>query len=158
VGSKRDGAKEPADDAELREVLARAEKGDAEVLPKLRVLLASRADIWRSYGDLGTNLEQELIRLAAGDNLLLAESLTNKVKEMKQELAGAHPTQLARLLAQRAAVGWLETYYLDTLATQNPGLKGARAADLARRRKAADRRHLAAVKTLALVQRLMGKK
>jgi hypothetical protein len=142
----------------LREVLARAEKGDAEVLLRLRALLASRVDIWRCYGDLGANLEQELIRLAAGDNLLLRESLANKVKEMTQELAGSRPTQLARLLAQRAAVGWLEVYYLDTLAAQNPTLKGRRAAELTRRRKAADRRHLSAVKTLALVRRLLDKK
>jgi hypothetical protein len=85
---------EHADDIqELRDVLARAENGDAEVLPRLRALLAGQPGIWRRYADLGGNLEAELIRLACGDNLLLQESLVRQVGEMKDELAVHAPSR-----------------------------------------------------------------
>jgi hypothetical protein len=60
-----------------------------------------------------------------------------------------------RLLAQRTALSWLETHYLDTVGTQNPGLSGPRLKELLRRREVANRRYLAALQSLALVRRLL---
>jgi hypothetical protein len=148
---------EPADDAqELGEVLARAEKGDAEALPRLRALLAAHADIWRRYSDLGLNLRAELIRLAAGENLLLREALQRRLEDMQQELAGPRATPLMRLLAERAALCWLEVHYHDTRAAQSPRLSGRAADELARRRKAAHHRLLTAAKALGMVRKILG--
>jgi hypothetical protein len=150
-------ADDPADDAqELRDVLARAEKGDAEALPRLRSLLATHTEIWRRYSDLGKNLQSELVRLAAGENLLLREALQRRLEDMQQEMAGPRPSPLMRLLAERAALCWLEVHYHDTRAAQSPRLSGRPAAELARRRKVAHHRYLAALKALGQVRKMLG--
>jgi hypothetical protein len=123
-------------------------------LPELRALLATHSSVWRAYGDLGRALEEQLIRLAAGDDLLLQESLRREVEERRRELAGACPSPLECLLAERAAVGWLEAYYYDLLAAQNPGVTGAQERELRRRREAAHRRLLSAAKMLTLIRAL----
>jgi hypothetical protein len=141
----------------MRELLVRAEQGDASALPRLRVLLAGESEIWRRYADLGVHLESELVRLAAGANQLMRECLVRKLNELRKDLAGAQPTPLIGLLAKRVSLGWLEAHYLDTVAAQHPDLTGQRLTELLRRRQAADRRYLGALKTLATIKRLVGK-
>jgi hypothetical protein len=144
-------------DGELLDLLRRAEQGDREVLPRLRVVLDRAGGVWRSYADLGARLEGALIRTAAGDNLLLQESLRRALAEKKQELMGEEATPLERLLIERVALGWLETHYLDLLEAQACNLTKRQKAELRRRQDRASSRHLAAVKALAQVRRLLAK-
>src|SRR4051794_27872085 len=76
----------------LRELLERAQAGDQGCLPELRAVLAANSAVWREYGELGRALEEQLVRLAAGDDLLLQESLRRQVEERRRELAGACPS------------------------------------------------------------------
>src|SRR5262245_2362601 len=99
---------EPAEkgpDEELRRVVERARQGDASVLPELRRLLDGNAELWRRVGDLARHAEEGLIGLAAGDNLLLRESVQRKVAELKAELAPNSP--LERLLVERITACWV---------------------------------------------------
>jgi hypothetical protein len=120
-------------DSSLLELLRRAEQGDREVLPRLRVVLDQAGGVWRSYADLSAQLEGALIRTAAGENLLLQESLRRALAEKKQELMGEEATPLERLLIERVALGWLETHYLDLLEAQGSGLSSRQRAELRRR-------------------------
>ena len=83
-----------AGQAELARLLQRAEAGDRSVLPQLRQVLDSDDHLWRSYGDLAAHAEASLAMLAAGPNLLLAESLKRKLAELKAELGGESPSPL----------------------------------------------------------------
>jgi hypothetical protein len=140
---------------ELARLLRRAEQGDLSVLPRLRQALDGDARLWRHYGDLAMQAIGSLIKLAAGTNVLLGESLLRKALALKEELAGESPSALDRLLAERAAATWLQTNYYDGLMAQAAKAGEARSRLLQAQQDAAHRRHLAALKTLAAVRRLL---
>ena len=94
-------AEQRAEKDGLAQLLKRAEAGDRSVLPQLQRALDSNAALWRGYGDLAAHAEASLAMLAAGPNLLLAESLKRKLAELKAELGGASPSPLEK---QRAGV------------------------------------------------------
>jgi len=139
---------------ELACLLKRAEQGDRDVLPELREALDGDPNLWRYYGDLALQAEAALIKLAAGTNLLLAESLQRKLHAMKNELVIESASPLERLLVERVTATWLQVSYFDALMTQPTGSE-ARTRMLLRQQDAANRRYLAAVKTLATVRKLL---
>ena len=85
-------AEQRAEMDELAQLLKRAEAGDRSVLPQLQRALDGNPDLWRGYGDLAAHAEASLAMLAAGPNLLLAESLRRKLAELKAELGGESPS------------------------------------------------------------------
>jgi hypothetical protein len=141
--------------AESARLLERAEKGDHSVVPELHRALDADVALWRQYGDLALHAEAALGMLAAGTNLLLAESLKRKVQAMKDEVGGEAPSPLDRLLAARVAMTWMETAYFDALVAQSAGASEARLKMLLGQQDAAHRRHLSAIKTLATVRKLL---
>src|SRR5262249_30699602 len=116
--NKHPPATEQSSREELAFLLRRAEQGDQAVLPELRKLLSDTPALWEGYGDLAAQAEASLITLAAGANLLLAESLLHKTEAMKAELAGPEASPLERLLAGRVVMCWLQTSYFDVQITQ----------------------------------------
>jgi hypothetical protein len=156
VNSNEPGeADQRAGQADLAQLLKRAEAGDRSVLPQLQRALDGNPDLWRGYGDLAAHAEASLAMLAAGQNLLLAESLKRKLAALKAELGGESPSALERLLIERVAATWLQVNYHDTLVAQAAGAGEARLRALQRQQDAAHRRHLAALKQLAVVRRLL---
>jgi hypothetical protein len=142
-------------DGELARLVGRAERGDLSVLPALREALAANPDLWQTYGDLALQAEGALVRAAAGRNLLLGESLLFKLRALKAELGGASPSPLERLLVERISASWLQTAYFDGLLAQAAGAGEARLKVLRQQQDAAHRRHLAGIKQLALVRKLL---
>ena len=86
---------------------------------------------------------------------MLGESLQRKLAAMKKELGGESPSPLERLLIERVTATWAQVSYYDALVAQAKGPSEARAKMLQRQQEAAHRRHLAALKTLATVQKLL---
>ncbi len=140
---------------ELARLLARAEQGDRSVLPQLREALDANAPVWQHYGDLAGQAQASLVTLAAGPNLLMAESLLRKLAAMKAELGGESAPPLERLLVERVVMTWLQTAYYDALAAQSGGMTEARLKLIQRQQDAAHRRHLGALKSLAVVRKLL---
>jgi hypothetical protein len=140
---------------ELARLLKRAEQGDRGVLPELRQALDGDANLWRYYGDLALHAEASLIRLAAGTNLLLAESLQRKLHAMKNELATESASPLERLLVERVTATWLQAAYCDAVAAQAGPSSEARSKMIQWQQDGAHRRHLTALKTLATVRKLL---
>jgi hypothetical protein len=140
---------------ELARLLKRAEQGDRSALPELRKALDADTNLWRHYGDLAAQAEASLILLAAGNSLLLAESLQRKLRALKDELGGESPSPLERLLVERTTATWLQVSYFDGLAAQSAAATEARLKLLLKAQDAAHRRHLTAVKTLATVRKLL---
>jgi hypothetical protein len=148
-------ADQRAGQADLAQLLKKAEAGDRSVLPQLRRALDGDPDLWRGYGNLAAHAEASLAMLAAGPNLLLAESLRRKLAELKAELGGESPSPLEKLLAERITATWLQVAYFDALLAQAGGAGDARLRALQRLQDAAHRRHLAGIKQLAVVRRLL---
>jgi hypothetical protein len=135
-------------------VLEQASKGDTTVLPWLRRLLDDNPALWRQAGDLARHALDALVGLAAGDSLLLRESLSRKVAELKAELAPAGP--LERLLVERVAACWLAVNHADTVFGQAHDLTPPREGQLRRRQDSAHRRFLGSLKLLETIRRLLG--
>src|SRR4051794_25437247 len=82
----------------VQQLLARAERGDAGVVDQLRAFLDEHPEVWQQAGDLARHAELALLDLAAGNNLLIHESLSRKLAELKRELGPA--SALERLLGE----------------------------------------------------------
>jgi hypothetical protein len=143
---------------EMRQVLERAQQGDKTVLPDLKKLLDDRPELWREMGNLVAHAEEAVLTLAAGKNLLAREAIRRRMMEVKTELLGQGGSPLERLLVDRIAVTWLQTYLADidlAAAQLNTNGATARARHAQQRLDGAHRRYLAAIKQLALVRKLL---
>ncbi len=138
---------------ELRQMVERAHKGDATALPQLRKLLDHNPQLWQMVGDLARHAEEALVGLAAGQSLVLRESLVRRLAELKAELAPRSP--LERLLVERIAACWIACNHADVVFGQSPGIKPPREGQLRRRQDRAHRRFLESIKLLATVRRLL---
>jgi hypothetical protein len=139
----------------LQQLVQKAERGDEAALPELRRLLDREPGLWRFAGDLARIAEDSMIALAAGQNLLLRESLARSVAELKAELAGPAPSRLDRLLAERVAVCWLATTYSDAAYAQAKGGPSPAVEHARRRQDSAGRRYAESLKLLATVRKLL---
>jgi hypothetical protein len=144
-------------DPEIRAVLARAARGDATALPRVRELLA-QPGFARGVGDVADFAREELVGKLAGSNLAVAEGVRRKVAEVEAGFladCGPTPTFAESVAAGRAANAWLTVHHLEVLlARQKPGTPGQLAIEKAVGR--ADRRLQAALKGLAVLRRLRG--
>jgi hypothetical protein len=141
----------------LRELVARAQAGDASVLPALREALDADPSLWQRCGDLAAQAQAAWLQLLAGHDLFLHESVQRKLEALRLELAGPDPSPLERLVVERILAGWLQVHYADSSYAQARGPQAAPAVlrEMQRRQESAQRRYLAAVKQLALIRRLL---
>lgn len=152
VPAKPIGWDRPA--AEIQALADRAQKGDATALPDVRALLAKpgTADI------LGGNLAKEAVRALvdayAGNNLLVRESVTKKLAEMRAELAGPTPTALEALLVERVVATWLHLHHLEAVYAGKKEMSLALGTYYQKCMTAAQKRYLGAIKGLAEVRKL----
>jgi hypothetical protein len=135
----------------------RAREGDRTVLAELRRLLDQNPRLWQCHGDLAQQAEEAWLRLAAGQDLFLHESLCRKLRDLREELAGPDPSPLEKLLVGRVVACWLQVYYADAVyaQTKDPTVPPATLRELQWRQEAAERRFQAAVKQLAVVRKLL---
>jgi hypothetical protein len=139
---------------ELLALTDRAQQGDKTALPALRELLKEPAAVDLLGGDLAKQAQLTLIDRFSGKNLLLKESLTRKLELMRHELAGPTPTALERLLVERIVACWLHLYHLEQLYAQKDSMGLEVGSYYQRSMTSAQKRYLAAIKTLALVRKL----
>src|ERR1043166_6738438 len=117
----------PQEQADLQQLLQRAEAGDRTALPELHQALDRLPEIWQQFGNLGQHALHAWITLIAGSNLLLAAALTRKVEELRQQLAaGAAGSPLEQLLIEQIVCCWLQTRHVDTLMAQGQAVATAK--------------------------------
>jgi hypothetical protein len=139
----------------LRLLLRRAEQGDEAALPALGLALDAHPEIWQRYGDLGRQAEAAWVQLVCGPNLLLRESLSRKLEELRAELAGPSPSPLERLLVARVLACWLQVHYADTAYAQLKAASPAQHSAALKRQNSAQQRYVQTVRALATVTRLL---
>jgi hypothetical protein len=148
----------PAEAKRFDEVMAwihRAEEGDQTVLPALREVLKAEptaADLLG--GDLAKQAQQTLIKKFSEKNLLVKESLTRKLELLHAELAGPQPTTLERLLVERIVACWLYLHHLEVIFASKESMSLDLGSYYQRSITSAQKRYLAAIKTLAVVRKL----
>ena len=140
----------------LNALLPAANAGNRTALRQLRSVLDATPQLWLEVGNLGRQAEMALMRVAAGDNPVVQEAIIRKLDILRSEVAGSHPSILERLLADRVAINWLaltlaEGTYYQAL---ERGLEPVDEAVYQKRVDRAQRRYLAAIKTLAQIRKL----
>ena len=80
-----------------------------------------------------------------------------KAHELRAEIAGENPSPLEQLLVERVVATWLQLYYADAVYAQanKPGVFQSLLQNLQRRQESAQRSHLAAIKQLAVIRKLL---
>ena len=139
--------------AELRELIARAQAGDATALPQLRTLLDEHPELWQRVGDLAAWVERAWLALLANDHPLAVAALQRTAAQLKADLAGEQPTAVERLLVDQVVATWLETKCWACQAAQ-PGASPAQATLRLKQLDSAHKRHANALKLLTQLRAL----
>ena len=140
---------------EMRALLQRAQDGDASVLAELREFLDGHPALWKEFGDLAGHARDALLALASGKSLLARESIKRRMEQLQADLGGPAPSALEKLLVERVAICWLQTYLADLDAVQKDKADTLQASHAQRRQSAAQARYLSAIKQLALIRKLL---
>jgi hypothetical protein len=146
---------EPAAAVELRELVRRAQAGDPAALPRIRQVLDERPEVWQHAGDLAALAERAWIAVLAADNPVAVEAMKRTLAQMKAELTGDQPTALERLLVDQIVVSWLECKYVEATSAAPGHASLQQAGFRLRRLESAQKRHLAAIKTLTTLRTLL---
>jgi hypothetical protein len=123
----------------------------------LRRLLDNNPRLRECHGDIAQQAEEAWLRLAAGHDLFLHESLIRKLRHLREELAGPEPSPLEKLLVGRVVACWLHVYYADAVyaQTKDPTVPPATLRELRLRQASSERRFQVAIKQLAVVRKLL---
>jgi hypothetical protein len=140
---------------DLNLLVQRAREGDESILPQLREMLDTRPELWQHYGNLAGHAREAWIRLISADDLALKESTSRKVQDLERELAGPEPSVVERLLAERAALCWLQLAHADALAAQSLSQSRHLGDFWAKRQAGAHRRYLTSLAALVTLRRLL---
>ena len=138
-----------------QKILDRAASGDTSVLPEVKELLKDPNWV-RQMGSLEIAARAMLIGEAAGDNLMVAEAVRMRVKELRTELQtedGLEPCYLVRLTVTRVIHCWLGVHILEAMATKKQAGSSAALA-IERQLASAERRLHSATRALATIRRL----
>jgi hypothetical protein len=129
----------------------RAAAGSDEALVEFREVLRRNPAIYRLLGDLGEHSRHRLIDLIAGGSFIARETAEHKAQELREELLIGGDSPLERLAVDQVVTTWLD------INLQQIGLSQQHAKETLRMRweqrlDRAQRRHLAALATLAEVR------
>jgi hypothetical protein len=142
---------------DLDALLRRARAGDPSTLDQVRELLAlSPETIELAGGNLAAEAEAAVVASIAGEDLLQAEAIRQRLAEMRQELEDGRGGLLDRLLVQRLVLAWAVAQDAEVRAARLPEPScpvSVRAADYHRRRlDSATRRLTQAARALSLIR------
>jgi len=143
----------------INDVIARAEEGDRDAMDLALQVHAAVPSLWPKASVLGTQAERMLLdAVVDGDRQLLTRATVERQLEaMRDELAGANPTEVERILVDRVVLCWLACQQadLDLIHRTRASVPLALGEYLQRRAERAERRLLRATKALATVRRLL---
>ena len=135
----------------FQHLVKQADRGNRDAADQLRQIIRSHRDIWDTVGNLTKHIEQSLIDMISGDNLVLGESLRVKVDDLRDSLRGEVEDDVDRLLVDHIVVTWLETQHTRMAAIQpQQHIRDARFWD--DRYERANTRFLAAIRELIRVR------
>ena len=140
---------------DFAELVKRANAGDDDALAMMRKTLDSNPEIWQSVGDLAKHAQQSMVKLIAGGNKLVSESLLRKAAEMKTELSGPSPSKIEDLAVERIVACWLEMEYLATAYPVAKGETLGQARFVLKQKESSERRFNAAMKSLTTLRALL---
>lgn len=139
---------------EFKRLLVKMKVGDKESLEDVRELLNTYPEIWQHAGNLAKISELAQIKTIAQRDKLGVGLFVRYVNALKEEIAGASPTPLERLAAERVVQCWLQVQHCD-MACSDVNMPLPQLRFWASRQDAAHRRFISAMKALVMVRTLL---
>jgi len=147
-------SKPVAPSANLNDLRQRANQGDPAAQAKLCRALDANPAIWRRLGDLATHAQLEFVRMIAGGDFLLGESVKRRIAELRTELLGVFPTPLETVAVDRLIAARMYVEHVESQCAKAEGEIPLAKFWLARQRQAHNLYH-SAVRSLLLVRTLL---
>ena len=142
--------------AQIRELAAKAQKGDISAVVEIRRLLHQHPSIFRSTGDLASHAHRAWINAIAGTNVELRESLIRRVGDLKKQLRGeSADTAISRLVVDQVVSSWLTLYHGEMTDAVAPPQSLKWAEFRLKQLESAHRRHLKSISALATLQHFL---
>ena len=104
--------KESAHLTKLEELVTRARQGDDAVVPQMREVL-KHSELWREVGDMARHAQDTWLKLIAGDDHLVKESIRKSLTEMRNQLEEPGASRLEKLLIERIVACWLQVQFAE---------------------------------------------
>lgn len=139
----------------LQDAVKRANQGDQEAVAWVRQFLDANPDIWRRIGDLARIAERAWIELLTNKDVLAAEAIQRQLNQLKTDLLGENPGPIEKLLGDEVVATYLETRFLQTLAADSPAKTASGTNEWLKRAESAQKRHLASVRSLVEIRKLL---
>jgi hypothetical protein len=139
----------------LQATICRANAGDPAAIAELRRFLDANPHVWRHLGDLAKSAERAWITLIAEGNALAAQAIQRQLDEIRGELIGKEFSAVGKMLADQVVATLLEVKYLETVTANSKGGTAKQETTLLRRLESAQRRHLAAIKSLEQTRKML---
>ncbi len=139
----------------LTAIIKKANAGDADALAALRDWLNANPQVWGQLGDLNRVAEAAWIKLISNGDTLTAESLRRQLDQVKEDLNGEEPSAVEKMLGDAVTATWLETKYLEASMADGTGGSKTQAGMFLKRLESAQKRHLAAIRSLVQTRKLL---
>jgi hypothetical protein len=136
-----------------QDFISRAQAGDPAALGLVEATFEANPTSWDVIIRLA-GAEERLVVAIAGEDALKAAALRRRADVLRADLAGSAASPLERLVAERIVLTWLGVIEAERLALGGTDRSIRQAEYFDRRLDRAQRRHLAAIKALAVVRRL----
>lgn len=142
--------------ADLKDLISRGHDGDEEALAKMDTVIEQIPGLARKFGNLNVMVEEGFVERTASNSPFRQKALRANLEDMREDLAGANPSPLERLGAERVASCWLQLHYAELLYNQNlPNLTQDQDGYHQKRLDGLHRRYLSAMRSLAQVRKLL---
>jgi len=141
----------------LNALLVKAQDGDPAATAEVREALTADPQLWDSLGELSGMAMGSWIAAVAGErNHIAKEAIRRHLRKLRKELGGSDATPLERLLIDRVCVCWIQVHHAEYIYAVHMGTMSFAQQDFHQRRMTqAQRRYLAAIRSLATVRRLL---
>ena len=142
---------------ELRDLVGRAEAGDASVLPQIRGLLDAHPHVADHFGDVAKVAVELWISVYAGSNPLVADATRGKMLVWRASIIGPNPSPLESLMIELIMVCWLQVHYAEAMYAQAIEAKASRPvlAEKALQQETASQRFAVSLKQLVEIRTLL---
>lgn len=131
----------------VRALLLARQNGDVSGESELFSLLDEHPVLWQQLGNLTEHAVESWLSLIAGQNLVLRQAVRHRMNHLRAAVGNERLDPVAQLALDRVLVTWLQVAYADSRVAQAGGLGQKAQEFLYRRQTAAQRQHLAALRT-----------
>src|SRR5262249_5160357 len=105
----------------FKELVQRANRGERLAVDRLRAFLDRNPQLWQRAGDLNAAAERLWPELIVGQDVLKTECVQRRLRVLKDQLKGPHPTALEALLVDLVGVAWLGVQHSEIQAASPAG-------------------------------------